>query len=211
MRTYNTVEKPKIWDIKTLCPNLSDDKLAEELSVFFNRISSEFSPLSDAEIPKTYNRNLPKLFPYQVSGRIRAIRKPRTKICGDVFPNLMTEYADLFALPLTDIFNCITDTFIWPSVWKIEIITVIPKCNNPVNFDQLRNISCTLLVSKIYESYLLSWIREEINTRKNQFGGVQGCSTEHHLVETWETVLEDLEDNRASSVLTSIDFSKGFN
>ena len=127
-----------------------------------DRISSEFSPLSDTDIPKTYSRSLPKLLPYQVSGRIRANRKPRTKIRGDIFPNLMTEYADLFALPLTDIFNCITETFVWLSVWKIEIITVIPKCNNPVNFDQLRNISCTFLVSKIYKSYLLSWIRDEI-------------------------------------------------
>ena len=31
------------------------------------------------------------------------------------------------------------------------------------------------------------------------------------MIDTWEMVLEDLEDNRAASVLTSIDFSKGFN
>ena len=96
-------------------------------------------------------------------------------------------------------------------IWKIEIITVIPKCNNPENFDQLRNISCTLLVSKIFESYLFSWLREEVDMRRNQYGGEKGCSTVHHLLDTWETVLGDLEDNRASSVLTSIDFSKGFN
>ena len=121
----------------------------------------------------------------------------------------MTEYADIIAHPLSDIFNTITDTFIWASVWKIEIVTVIPKCNDPQTFDQLRNISCTLLVSKIYESYLLSWIRDEVSTCNNQFGGVRGSSTEHHLLQTWETILEDLEDNRASSLLTSIDFSKG--
>ena len=90
-------------------------------------------------------------------------------------------------------------------------MTVIPKCAAPETFDQLRNMSCTLLVSKIYESYLLYWIREEVPLRKNQYGGVRGCSTQHHLLRTWETILEDLEDNRSATVLTSIDFSKGFN
>ena len=123
----------------------------------------------------------------------------------------MTEFADLLALPLSDIYNTITETFQWPLVWKVEIVTVIPKCGSPDSFDQLRNISCTLLVSKVFESFLLSWIREEVHLRKNQYGGERGCSTEHHLLETWETILRDLEDDRSASVLTSIDFSKGFN
>ena len=63
-----------------------------------------------------------------------------------LFPNLMSEYADLAAVPLTDIFNTISETLIWPTVWKIEIVTVIPKCADPSSFDQLRNISCTLFV-----------------------------------------------------------------
>ena len=103
--------------------------------------------------------------------RIKNIKKPKSKIKGDIFPSLMTEYADLLAQPLSDIYNRITETFIWPNIWKVEIVTVIPKCANPESFDQLRNISCTLLTSKIYESFLLSWIREEITLRNNQYGG----------------------------------------
>ena len=133
------------------------------------------------------------------------------RIEGDVFPNLMSEFADIFALPLTDIYNRITETFKWPDCWKVEIVTIIPKCGNPTTYDQLRNISCMLLVSKVYESYLLLWAREEITLRENQYGGVRGCSTEHYLLEAWETVLRDLEDDRAGSVLTSLDFAKGFN
>ena len=55
--------------------------------------------------------------------------------------------------------------------WKIEIVTVIPKSGDPETFDQLRNISCTLLVSKIYESYVLLWAKEEVSLRNNQYGG----------------------------------------
>ena len=169
VRAYNTVEKPKIWDIRSLCPGLSDDQLSLELSVYFNKISSEFQPLKSSQVPKTFDRRLPVLQPYQVAGRIRSIKKPKTKIKGDLFPGLVTEFADLLALPLCNIFNEITSSLKWPAVWKIEIVTVIPKCADPQSFDQLRNISCTLLVSKIYESYLLSWVRDEVVTRKNQF------------------------------------------
>ena len=143
--------------------------------------------------------------------RLKKIKKPRSKIRGDIFPSLVTEFCDILAEPLTDIYNTISETLVWPDVWKIELVTVIPKCSDPQSFDNLRNISCTLLVSKVYESFLLLWAREEVKPRTNQFGGERGCSTEHYLLQTWETVLQDLEDNRSSSVLTSIDFSKGFN
>ena len=161
VRTYNTVEKPKIWDIKGLCPDLSDDQLALELSHYFSTVSNEFLPFRSCQIPKTFDRMLPHLQPYQVAGRIRSIKRPRTKIQGDIFPTLATEYAELLALPLCNIYKEITRSLKWPVVWKLEIVTVIPKCSDPKPFNQLRNISCTLLVSKIYESYLLSWIKDE--------------------------------------------------
>ena len=155
VRAYNSAEKPKIWNVKSVKPELSDAQLALQLLEYFTQISNEFSPLKAHDIPKTFNRKLPVLKSYQVAERIRRIRKPRSRIEGDIFPSLMTEFADVVALPLTDIYNMIIDTFQWPDCWKIEVVTVTPKCNNPDSFDQLRNISCTLLVSKINESCLL--------------------------------------------------------
>ena len=37
VRTYNTAERPTIWDIKTVRPDLTDEQLAEHLSLFFLR------------------------------------------------------------------------------------------------------------------------------------------------------------------------------
>ena len=67
-------------------------QLALDLSVYFNRISNEFTPLTQADIPKTFDRGLPVLRPYQVSQRIKNIEKPRSKIEGDIFPSLMSEF-----------------------------------------------------------------------------------------------------------------------
>ena len=116
VRTYNSSEKPQIWDIKSIRPNLSDADLAIKLSEYFTTISNEFLPLNSSEIPVSFPRELPILRPYQVSERIRRIKKPRSKIRGDIFPNLMTEYSDLLAQPLCDIYNTITETLTWPVV-----------------------------------------------------------------------------------------------
>ena len=59
----------------------------------------------------------------------------------------MTQFADFLALPLTDIYNKITESRKWPKCWKKEFITIIPKKSNPEDLGDLRNISSTLLAS----------------------------------------------------------------
>ena len=68
-----------------------------------------------------------------------------------------------------------------------------------------------MLASKMYESYVLDWLKEETKLRVNQYGGVKGLSTEHVLVQAWQDTLENLEDYRAATVISSIDYSKAFN
>ena len=68
-----------------------------------------------------------------------------------------------------------------------------------------------MLISKIYESYVLNWAMDESKVKTNQFGGVKGCGAAHMMVEIWDDVLAGLEDCRAASVLTSVDYSKAFN
>ena len=115
---------------------------------------------------------------------------------GDIFPALVTKFGDLLAIPLCEIFNEITRTRVWPLIWKQEYVTVIPKKTVPASVNDLRNISCTMLPSKIYESYVLNWLQEEVKTKDNQFGGVKGCSTSHLLIQVWDEIGRALEDDR---------------
>ena len=62
---------------------------------------------------KSYKCPLPNLLPFQVAGKIKSIKKNCTKIRGDIFPTLVTEYTDLLALPLTEIYNTITETLLF--------------------------------------------------------------------------------------------------
>lgn len=88
---------------------------------------------------------------------------------------------------------------------------VIPKKSLPSSFADLRNISCTPLLSKVFEGYLLKRLKEETSLKTNQYGGVKGCSTTHMVVGLLQEICENAEDYRTSTVLPAIDYSKAFN
>ena len=88
---------------------------------------------------------------------------------------------------------------------------MIPKCRNPSGLGDLRNISCTMLPSKIYESFVLNWLSTEVTCKTNQYGGIKGCSVRHLLVEMWDTICRSLEDARSAISITAIDYAKAFN
>ena len=211
IKAFGTSDKPKQFDVRSLCPGKDDQEVAEELADFFNRISAEFRGLDADDIPVTRSASLPKLDLHQVAGRIRRFRKPRSMVKGDVFPDLVTKYADFFAIPLCSIYNKITTSKKWPLAWKVEHVTVIPKTTCPAGFSDLRNISCTLLASKMYESFVLEWLSSQVHLKWNQYGGVKGCGTTHMLVQLYQNICEGLEDFRAGVLLTAIDYAKAFN
>ena len=197
--------------MRVLFPGKNDNEVANELASFFNRISQEFDPLEPSQIPRSHNRELPILQAYEVAARIKSFKKPRSMVRGDIFPSLMDRYGDLLAVPLSDIYNEITRTFIWPRCWKQEFVTVIPKCRNPAGIGDLRNISCTMLPSKVYESFVLDWLSQEVKCKGNQYGGIKGSSVNHLLIDLWNDLALNLEDARAATLITAIDYAKAFN
>ena len=210
-KNYMMKEKPVPFDVMNMFPGRTESDVAELLAVHFNTISSEFSPLYASQIPNTYNKQLPMLTTKEVALRLKKFRKPKSVVRGDIFPNIVTAHADALAVPLASIYNTITTTRIWPTNWKRESVTIIPKCRTPMDVGQLRNISCTVLILKIYESYVLQWTLEQVQLNINQFGGSKGCSTSHLLISIWQNVLTDLEDCRGATLLTAIDYAKAFN
>ena len=143
VRSFQSGEKPKDFDVRTLFPGRHDKVVAEELAEYFNKVSQEFSPLSPDQIPVGKPRNLPLLSTHKVAGRVRHFKKPKSMVKGDIFPELMTQCADLLAVPLIDIYNTITTMFRWPIIWKKEYVTVIPKTTHPESLADLRSMYST--------------------------------------------------------------------
>ena len=81
---------------------------------------------------------------------------------GDLFPKLVTSFSDLLAIPLTKIYNLIKATYLWPTQWQVETVTVVPRYSTASTFEEFSNLSCTLLFSKMMESYMIDQITKEV-------------------------------------------------
>ena len=136
-----THDRPKFWNVRDLDPDATEEELSESLADFFSNISKEFTPLAPMDIPKTYSKPMPRILEYEVSARLKSCKKPKSMVYGDLFPELITKYHDLLALPLTPIFNAVKDQYIWPKLWKRETTTVIPKSESATTFGECRNLS----------------------------------------------------------------------
>ena len=211
VKAFRTAEKPKNFDIMDLRPGKSEGEVAAEAAAYFNRISSEFSPLEPRDIPATYHRALPLLSPATVQKLLIKAKKSGSMVQGDIFPKLINRCSGLLSWPLSAIFNKIVQSYVWPLHWKKEFVTIIPKKGKPADFSDLRNISCTLFFSKVFEQYVLQCLQEEFTLKDNQYGGVKGCSTTHMIVDILQEICENAEDYRSASVLCAIDYSKAFN
>ena len=201
----------EMWSPMSMYPGQSKSEVAEKVADFFNDISSQFEPLDITKVPTTFEANLPKLTTEQVIDRLKKAKKPTSSVPGDIPSVLYNKFVNKLAGPIAHIFNLITEHSTWPTLWKIEYVTVIPKTPDPQHPSECRNISCTNFLSKVYESFLLEWSRREVRPKINQYGGEKGASSTQLLIEVVSDVTEALEDNRAGMVLSAIDFSKAFN
>ena len=62
-----------------------------------------------------------------------------------------------------------------------------------------------------FERIVLRWAQTQVQPKINQYGGQKGCATAHFLADIWDQITDHLEDQRATAVLTAIDYSKAFN
>ena len=88
-------------------PGNTDEEIAEIVAEFFNTISLEYTPIPN---PQKMTDCVKYYEEYEVSARLRTFRKPRSMVKGDIFPELVTKYADILAIPLCHIFNLTINT-----------------------------------------------------------------------------------------------------
>lgn len=174
VKNFSHFEKPEQFDVRTLLPGKSYNKVGKVLTDYFIQVSRNFDPLKPGDIPAKKPDSGTKLEAYEVAARLKKLRKPKSMVPDDIFPKLVTQFSDFLAIPLTAIYNEILQTYIWPVCWKREFVTIIPKKSNQSSLGDLRNISCTMLAGKVFESFVLNMLKLQVKTRTNQYGGFRG-------------------------------------
>jgi hypothetical protein len=144
---------------------------------------------------------------------IRNLKNKRSCGFDNVTVALVKRCTDIFAYLLEHIINCSFRTGVFPKSLKKSIVIPIPKKSNSIKIDNLRPISLLSVFSKIFEKVmkarLLSYLNNSNFFSENQYGFLEGKSTEQALSAFVETVYSKLnEGNKCTAVF--VDFRKAF-
>ena len=158
--------------------------------------------------------DIPEVTEHMVYEKIRKAKKPNSTAPGDLPKRIVEEFSVELALPATIIFNKSLQSLEYPSNWKKEYATPIKKVTDPEDNNDLRLISLTKFLSKVFEGFIAEWILHIVGPQLDpgQFGGLRGNSITHYLIHLINFILSNQESTSPVAVLAAIiDFSKAFN
>ena len=161
--------------------------------------------------------NKPVLTQHEVYRKLIKIKKPNSKVEGDLPKKLIKKYPFLWAGPAATIFNNIIQSAEWPDQWKVEYGVVLHKTETPKivkNEEDVRTISKTSFLSKVLESLLADWLLPIVEPYldPNQCGGLSKTSTSHYLIKLFDFIHKTLDMRTPHAVvLAALDLSKAYN
>ena len=211
VRSFTSDENVKKWNPRSLFPELTEKDCAEKYANFFNSISSEYHPIDRSMITDLFDCPITAVTAKEIEEKIKKGKRSKSRVKGDIFVNVLRDNIETISPAVAHIFNLVIKTGLWPVALSTEYVTVIPKGKSPETAAETRNISCTNFLSKPLERFVLRWASEQATPNNNQYGGRKGCSTNHMLVDLYDKISDDLEDNRTACILTAIDYSKAYN
>ena len=104
----------------------------ERFADYFNSISREYQPLKKADIPTSYDEELPRLSEGEVIERINKRRNPNSQVPADIHPSLYRTCAKSVAIPATNnIMQCQNHRNGLMTGALNTYVTIIPKKTSP--------------------------------------------------------------------------------
>ena len=139
----------------------------------------------------------------------------KSSVRGDIPSKVLKHFADKIAVPMTEVINASIKQGCWPDIFKLEIVTPVPKVPKPKTLTELRNISGLLNLSKITEKIIAKMIISDMKgLDPSQFGNQEGISIQHYLIKLIDRVLEATDKktkNGSVAVLaTLVDWKEAF-
>ena len=203
-------------DLEVEClQGLDNQQSAEEIALFFSRISQEYAPLDMNKLPAYLPAGPPQQIDvHDVADRIFKLKSRKSTLPIDLPSKIRKNVAYELAIPLTDIYQSSLNQYHYPKLWKHEWVVPAQKVANPKALKDLRKISLTSEFSLIFEGIMKDWILKDIapNIDPSQFGNQKGTSTEHLLVNLMDKILQliDQNPNRSALILSMLDWSSAF-
>ena len=162
--------------------NLSTSTQAEKIADSFAKVSNEYLPLKSEDIDLNQAANVkpfPWITPSKIHQKIHKMKSKTATVIGDIPWKVIKEFSPFLSYPLEDIYNRSVIHGEYANIWKIEIVTPVPKVFPPSTEEELRKISCTKNFSKVFESILSEFLIEDMKPTSDpsQFGNEKGVSS----------------------------------
>ena len=204
----------------------NDQELTNEIADFFASISSNFTPICREYFPLIPPPNAP--FVSEVNDTpeehevyaILTSAKKTSSVPHDFPIPFVKEFLPELTRPVWNIFCSSIRSGVFPSRWKTEYVSPLPKNLPPESYEDLRNISLTESLSKSFESFLLrgtSSVKGLLHYIRGYFDpkqfAVSGASCSHALIILIDFILKQTDDpNKPTAVINLLaDWSKAFN
>ena len=158
----------------------------------------------------------PNIGPFKIIKAIKKMNRNAATLPGDISMKLIQHFADDLALPLCHIVNSCLQSGTYPSIWKTEIVTPVPKVKAQEKLEQLQKMSGLLNFSKITDSILTEYLVSDMSelSDRAQYGNVKGVSVQHYLIKMLHQILLNLDKSSNSEsyavILNMIDWSQAF-
>jgi len=190
--------------------------LANVINDFLVSVSSDMPRLTASHEVFHVHEPLPSEYIISVNDTEAALSRVKVnKATGpdNIQPWIIRDFAHLLASPLAAIFNSSLREGVLPDLWKTAIVVPLPKRYPPTSIEKdLRPISLTPIVVKVFESFVMKWVDNCIKDKIDpyQFGCVAGTSTTDALVEILHKWYEATDQQGTYIRILLLDYSKAF-
>ena len=198
--------------------DFTDLEQAELIADEFSKVANEYEFLKedDIEIPKFSYDEIPQFTDKEVELVLKEMDTNKANINGEFPAKLFKKFSHFLAKPITDLLNTSIRQGKWPDIFKLEIVTPIPKQYPPQNIEQLRNISGLLNLDKVGEKLIsrlmISDMKKKIDP--SQYANQKGLSIQHYLIKFLDRILQSIDQNSKKNscavLATLVDWKQAF-
>ena len=157
--------------------------------------------------------NLPDFNINEVIKGLKALTSNSGKGESDIESSILIEAAETLGKPITQLFNLILKSGMYPDKWKCAHITPIFKGGKKSDLSNYRPISILSPISKLFESLIATKIMEHLELNfmlhESQFAYRKKTSTEHAVLTMTEEWRKKL-DLGLDVIALFLDLSKAF-
>ena len=214
MGNNQSEEHIEVEDIK----DLSDEEQCEQIASKFVEVSNLYEPLQRQKInfPIFSIEETPVVSDENVSEALKSLNAAKSTRKNDIPAKVLKRIAPVITKPLTLIINNCLQQGVWPDIFKLEMVTPIPKVPAPKDIDDLRNISGLMNLNKVMEKIICPLIFEDMKSTFDpaQYANQAGISTQHYLIRMVDRILKATDNSTKGEcvavIATLVDWRKAY-